>query len=203
MQGDEQVASPARARARAAAPRARKRSSSATSVSIIVLPTNCIRSSAMPSARRFSTASSECRKSSSERWSVTTRLISSGIERSKLRRPDSTWPTGIPSRAAHSAAARVELTSPGTSTRSGRSSPSTGSSRSITRAVCSAWRARSRRRACGRARAPRAPRRRRRTSPGRSAARCGRSRGAHPVALAAAAAITGAILTKLGRVPTT
>ena len=70
---------------------------------------------------------------------MTIRLISSGIVRSKLRSPDSTWPTGIPSRAAQSAAARVELTSPGTRTRSGRSSRSTGSSRSSTRAVCSPW----------------------------------------------------------------
>ncbi len=42
--------------------RRRKRSSSATRVSIIVLPTKCIRSSAIPSARRFSIASSLCRK---------------------------------------------------------------------------------------------------------------------------------------------
>ena len=49
------------------------------------------------------------------------------------------WATGIPSLAAVSAAARVELTSPGTITRSGRSATSTGSSRSITRAVCWAW----------------------------------------------------------------
>ncbi len=34
------------------------------------------------------------------RWSTTTRLISSGIVRSKLRSPDSTWPTAIPSFAA-------------------------------------------------------------------------------------------------------
>ena len=47
------------------------------------------------------------------------RLISSGIVRSKLRRPASTWPTGMPSFAATSAAASVEFTSPGTSTTSG------------------------------------------------------------------------------------
>ena len=108
-------------------------------MSIIVLPTKCMRSSAMPSARRFSTASSLCRKSSSESSSATIRLISSGIVRSKLRRPDSTWATAIPIFAAVSAAARVELTSPGTTTRSGRSAASTGSSRSIVRAVCWAW----------------------------------------------------------------
>ena len=65
VQGDEQVgagldAQPAR---RVSSPR--KRPSSATSVSIIVLPTKCMRSSPTPSARRFSIASSLCRKSSS------------------------------------------------------------------------------------------------------------------------------------------
>ena len=49
------------------------------------------------------------------------RLISSGIVRSKLRRPDSTCASGMPSLTATSAAASVELTSPGTITRSGRS----------------------------------------------------------------------------------
>ncbi len=49
------------------------------------------------------------------------------------------WATGICIFAAAIAAAMVELTSPGTITRSGRSSASTGSSRSITRAVCWAW----------------------------------------------------------------
>ncbi len=39
--------------------------------------------------------------------------------------------------SAQSAAASVELTSPGTTTRSGRSSRRTGSRRSITRAACS------------------------------------------------------------------
>ncbi len=70
---------------------------------------------------------------------MTIRFSSSGIVRSKLRRPDSTWATGICIFAAVRAAATVELTSPGTITRSGCSSPSTGSSRSITRAVCCAW----------------------------------------------------------------
>ena len=70
---------------------------------------------------------------------MTTRLTSSGIVRSKLRRPDSTWPISIPSRAAQSAAARVELTSPGTRTRSGRAARRTGSSRSSTREVISPW----------------------------------------------------------------
>ena len=93
----------------------------------------------MPSARRFATASSLCRKSSSEKRSATIRLTSSGIVRSKLRRPDSTWATGIPIFTAVRTAARVELTSPGTITRSGASSTRTGSRRSIVRAVIAAW----------------------------------------------------------------
>ena len=52
-------------------------------------------------------------KSSSATESVTTRLISSGIVRSKLRSPASMWPTGIMSFEATSAAAIVEFTSPG------------------------------------------------------------------------------------------
>ena len=78
-------------------------------------------------------------KSWSASWSVTIRFSSSGIVRSKLRSPASMWATGTRILAAVSAAATVELTSPGTITRSGRSSASTGSSRSITRAVCWAW----------------------------------------------------------------
>ncbi len=66
------------------------------------------------------------------------RFVSSGIERSKLRRPDSTCPTAAPILAAASAAASVELTSPGTRTRSGCSWASTGWNRSSTRAICSA-----------------------------------------------------------------
>ncbi len=72
-------------------------------------------------------------------WSATMRLISSGIVRSKLRSPDSRWATSMPRRDAQMAAATVEFTSPGTITRSGRSAARMGSSRSMTRAVCSAW----------------------------------------------------------------
>ncbi len=67
------------------------------------------------------------------------RLISSGIVRSKLRSPDSMCATGIPILTAVRTAARVELTSPGTNRRSGRSDSRTGSSRSIVRAVWRAW----------------------------------------------------------------
>ena len=44
------------------------------------------------------------------------RLISSGMLRSKLRSPASTWATGISSLAAVSAQASVEFTSPATTT---------------------------------------------------------------------------------------
>jgi hypothetical protein len=66
------------------------------------------------------------------------RLISSGIVRSPLRRPASTWATRIPSLLATSAAAAVEFTSPYTTTQFGRSASRTGSIRSMMRAVCTA-----------------------------------------------------------------
>ena len=67
------------------------------------------------------------------------RLISSGIVRSKLRRPASTCAIGISSFAATSDAAIVELTSPTTTTRSGRSARQISSNAIITFAVCTAW----------------------------------------------------------------
>ena len=48
------------------------------------------------------------------------RLISSGMVRSPLRSPASTWASGMPSFTAVRAAASVELTSPTTTTQSGR-----------------------------------------------------------------------------------
>ena len=99
----------------------------------------CMRSSGMPSWRRLVTASGLWRKSHSPKRSATIRFTSSGIVMSKLRRPDSIWATGIPIFTAVSAAARVELTSPGTIARSGRSSARIGSSRSIVFAVWAAW----------------------------------------------------------------
>ena len=79
------------------------------------------------------------RSSQRERWSATTRLSSSGIRRSKLRRPASTWATGMPSLAAPSAPASVEFVSPYTSTASGRSATRTGSRAMSIRPVCSPW----------------------------------------------------------------
>ena len=61
---------------------------------------------------RFSSASRLVVKRRSASESVTNRLISSGIVRSKLRRPASTCATGISSFAATSVQAIVELTSP-------------------------------------------------------------------------------------------
>ena len=65
------------------------------------------------------------------------RLCSSGIDQSKLRSPASRWHTGIPSLTAASAPASVELTSPGTTTRSGSQlAGRPASSPSSARAVC-------------------------------------------------------------------
>ena len=71
--------------------------------------------------------------------SVTSRLTSSGIRRSPLRRPASTWQTWIPSFVATRLAAMVEFTSPTTSTIQGRSASQTGSKRSMISAVWAAW----------------------------------------------------------------
>ena len=74
VQRDEQVAAGLEAEPRAPPRAARKRSSSATRVSIIVLPTKCDRARPRRPRRAGSrAASSECRKSSSESWSVDAR----------------------------------------------------------------------------------------------------------------------------------
>ena len=203
MQGDEQVAArlePERARprrARGSAPRARPACRS-----------SCCRRSASarrrsPRRARFSIASSECRKRYSERWSATTRLISSGIVRSKLRSPDSTWPIGISSFAAQSAAASVELTSPGTSTRSGSSATQDRLERLEHAGGLLGVRAGADAEhvvGLGHAELLEEDLR---TSSGRSAGRCGRATWRESGERRRSAAITGAILTKFGRVPTT
>ena len=174
MQGDEQVA----AGLQAQAPRPPRGRGSAARARPGCRSSCCRRtrqrSSPIPSRAGSPSPPASAGSSSSAMWSVTTRLTSSGIERSKLRSPDSTWATAIPSLAAHSAAASVELTSPGTRTRSGRSLAAPA--RAAPAPARSAPRGSpSRPRACGRARARRAPRGRSRTSAGRSAGRCGRS----------------------------
>ena len=71
-----------------------------------------MRLGSVPSLPRWAIASGLVANSRSASRSVTIRLISSGIVRSKLRSPASTWASGMPSFAATRAAATVELTSP-------------------------------------------------------------------------------------------
>ena len=92
MQGDEHEPSFAAARAARRIRSARNIGSRRQRVSIIVFPTRWMRSDSIPSLRRFSTASSEWANRWSANSSATIRFTSSGIERSKLRRPDSTCP---------------------------------------------------------------------------------------------------------------
>ncbi len=93
--------------------------------------------------------------------------------RSKLRSPASTCATGIPSFAATSAAATVEFTSPGTTTRSGRSPSSRAALEGDHHpAGLLAVRAGADRRGPRRGAAAPAPRRTRRSSARRSAGRC-------------------------------
>ena len=93
----------------------------------------------LPSAARLARPLGSLTSRRSATASVTIRLTSSGMARSKLRRPASTWATGMCSLTAVRAQARVELTSPTTTTRSGRSARQTFSNSTMTRAVCSAW----------------------------------------------------------------
>ena len=82
------------------------------SVSIIGLPTKCMAESGLPSRARWPMASGEVTKRRSHSWSVSRRLISSGIVLSKLRSPASTCASGTPSLAPARAAPTVEFTSP-------------------------------------------------------------------------------------------
>ena len=68
--------------------------------------------SRIPSADRFATAIGVGAKSQRDTWSVRMRFVSSGIRRSKLRSPASTWATGIPAVTAASAPDSVEFVSP-------------------------------------------------------------------------------------------
>ena len=68
---------------------------------------------------RFRFETSDGHKRTCERWSVRTRLISSGIPRLNERIPASTWAMGNCSFAAARAPASVELVSPYTSSQSG------------------------------------------------------------------------------------
>ncbi|OQC69884.1 MAG: hypothetical protein BWX47_00829 [candidate division Hyd24-12 bacterium ADurb.Bin004] len=104
-------------------------------VSIMGLPVITIPCAGRPSVIRFSLASGLVISIRSEIWSVRIRFISSGIVLSPLRRPDSTWQTGIPCRTATRAQARVELTSPTTTVISGSGSGRDSSYLCITVAV--------------------------------------------------------------------
>ena len=91
------------------------------SVSIITLPTRWILRRSTPSETRFLSASGPVVNSRSDNASVTIRLTSSGIDRSRDRSPASTWATlmGGDIFAATIEQAIVELTSPTTTTQSG------------------------------------------------------------------------------------
>ncbi len=95
-----------------------------------------MRSASIPSLLRFSLADGSVVNSASLIRSVSIRLISSGMGRSRLRSPASTWATGIPSFTATSAAASVEFTSPTVNTQSGWVRSSSGSSAIMIRPVC-------------------------------------------------------------------
>ncbi len=101
----------------------------------MTLPTKWTLFAGMPSRARFSLPAGSVVKSRSEIASVRMRLISSGMPRSKLRRPASTCATGRPSLTAVRAAATVEFTSPTTSTTSGRIPSTTGSRRVMMSAI--------------------------------------------------------------------
>ena len=111
-----------------------------SSESIMTLPTKTMREGSIPSRSRLGSASCDGVRSRSLRRSVRTRLTSSGMAQSLLRRPASTWAMRqeIRSRSldATSAQASVEFTSPTTTIQSGRISSSTGSKASMTLAVC-------------------------------------------------------------------
>ena len=92
----------------------------------------------MPSRRRLSTPLCSVQKSRSLIASVSMRLISSGISRSKLRRPASTCTSRTPSFTATRPQAMVLFTSPTTSTASGRRSSTIGSKARMISAVCTA-----------------------------------------------------------------
>ena len=85
----------------------------------MMLPTRSILSAGTPSRARCSSASGDGVHSTSQIASVTSRLISSGMRRSPLRRPASRCTTGIQSLVPTSAQAAVEFTSPTTTIQSG------------------------------------------------------------------------------------
>ena len=93
----------------------------------MMLPTRSILDGATPSRARLASASGDGVHNRSATESVTIRLISSGIVRSKLRSPASRCATGRTNFLATIAAAMVEFTSPTTTTQSGRADKHTPS----------------------------------------------------------------------------
>jgi cellulase/cellobiase CelA1 len=108
----------------------RARSRAASSVSIMTFPTNTARSDPTPSRARFAIPDGSETNNRSLIASVSIRLISSGMSRSRERSPASTWITSGRLRvrpnarngsrrknlAVTAAQAMVELTSPTTTT---------------------------------------------------------------------------------------
>ncbi len=105
----------------------------------MTLPTKQTASGRIPSRVKLSRAARSVVYNRDETWSVSTRLISSGMLRSPLRSPASTCMTGMSFFTAVSAQAMVELTSPTTSTAAGRCWSRTGSKRCMIALVCMAW----------------------------------------------------------------
>jgi hypothetical protein len=121
-------------------PRSATRSAGAGSkrvaASTTVFPVTAIRSPGIPSSRRFLRACSVGARQRSARWSTAIRLCSSGMFRSKLRSPASTWASGISSALAASAPPSAVFVSPWTTTAAGRRSTKHSSSRSTRSAIC-------------------------------------------------------------------
>ena len=94
--------------------------------------------SGRPSRARCPSASGEVQNSRSHSWSVSRRLISSGIVLSNERSPASTWASGTPSFAPASAAPTVEFTSPYSTVSAGGFAWYSRSMPTSTSAVCEA-----------------------------------------------------------------
>ena len=104
----------------------------------MMLPTNLTLASGTPSAFKFALDSLSGVKRRSQRRSVTSRLTSSGMSMSPLRRPASTWAQRTCCFFAQIAHAMVALTSPSTTTQSGFSASITFSKAIIVLPTCSA-----------------------------------------------------------------
>ena len=156
----------------------------------------------MPSRSRLSIACRECTSRSRDRWSVRTRLCSSGMRRSKLRSPASRCATGMSSFTAASAPASVELTSPDTTTRRAALEQHLLDADERARRLLGV-RARADAEEDVRRRQPELVEEDRPTCRRRSAAPCARARARARDRAPAAQRWTGAAFMKFGRAPTT